>query len=150
MEFYTLSLDTGIVKVDINKILKTVRDEYDDFEDELNVTVTPHYEEGQLYCKVTGNIMLLEGLKPTKAGDIISYFYMWIAYQVNYQIKYDELDAANNIGKMKFDFWNKTQLAAALKVRGMDSKGKEVKEGRFVWSQSDGKSQKNSLTLPYV
>lgn len=138
MEFYTLSLDTGIIKVDINKILKKVRDEYDDFEDELNVTVTPHYEEGQLYCKVTGNIMLLEGLKPTKAGDIISYFYMWVANNVNYTIKYDENEAAKKIGDMKFDFWNKTQLGAALKVGDMVSKGNEVKDGRFVWSQSDG------------
>jgi RNA binding exosome subunit len=138
MEFYTLDLDTGIIKVDINDIMKKVRDDMDDYEDELEVTIEPVYEDGKLYAKITGNMMIGEGLKPTRAGDIIAYFYMSICYNINYNIKWTELESVKKVPGMKLDYWNKTQLAAALQIRGMDSKGNEAKEGRFVWSQSNG------------
>lgn len=138
MEFYTLDQDTGIIKQDMKQILKAVRDDMDDYEDELKVDVEPYYEAGKLYCKVTGNIMIGDGLKPTRAGDIIAYFFMSICYSINSSIKWNEMETIKTAPGMKLDFWNKSFLASALQIRGMDSKGNEVKEGRFVWSQSDG------------
>ena len=138
LEFYTLELDTGIIKVDVQNILKQVRNDYSDYDDELIVSVEPYTEKEQQYCKVNAKISLKEGLRPTRVGDMISYFYMWVANHINYQIKYDELDAANNIGKMKFSFWNKSQIGAALKVNDMLNKGSNVKDGQFIWSQNSG------------
>lgn len=137
IESYTLELDTGIVKIDVNKILKTVRDEFDDYEDELTVTVEPYYENGLLYTKVVGNIMFGEGLKATTAGDIISYFFQSILYRINYDTKYEEMEAVKSIGGLKFDYWNKTALAAALKMREYESANSGIKEGRFNWGESN-------------
>ncbi len=139
MEFYTLDLDTGLTKVDIGKISKEVRDDMSDYDDELTVTVEPYYEGGKLYGKVTGNIMIGEGLKPTRAGDIIAYFYMSICHNINYNIKWNEIEAVKKVPDMKLDYWNKTALGAALQMRGYLNDKATVKEGRFNWSENDGK-----------
>lgn len=137
LEFYTLALDTGIVKVDLSNILSTVRKEFDEYEDELDVKISQYYEDGKLYGQIVGNIKLGEGIKPVKMGEIIAYFFQSICFSVNISVKYMEMEAVHAIPNKTLDYWNESQLTAALKLKKYFTANSGIKEGRFNWGENN-------------
>lgn len=138
MEFYTLEADTLIKPADPEKLTKTIRDEFDKFDD-LDVTADKFYEDGKLYLKVTGNVLFAGNeMTASDLGERIAYFFVTLGWNYNYYLKWEELETKKKLMKNKQSTWNKPQFAYVMQLEGYEAKDDKSAGGRWNWSQNEG------------